>query len=748
MRLRGLGWGIAVLFAAGAAAQERPLEDAGAPFGKLPLVDEVRCGEAAGVREFAEHPKDASTVETLLGTASRVLPNAGAAKYFAYKLGKGKGLKAGQAYVLAVDFPEDRPRTWFVLNRGAEYGRGWATGSAVGDVLYTYTNNNAESLEYPLAQQTRSWRTIFWLHDRFAGLNLARDKAVRDQTPTDGFWVVVTQADAVKDPLNAGAAVSRIRLFEVPDPKKFDAQVQLPPKELPHRRLFWREEMADGVIGGKEPAGRGLDDETAWYRYKAELMRVLGMNVLGKDLLEFGHNQGWEAEGFGGNDWYWSSHAPKRWEKILAMLKPYGYEALPYYEWSGGVGAKGLGKEKRAKTLGGKETYTHIEWTEKSNVDLTDPDALADAKRLLDATVLKFKGQAAFAGAWFRPRPSQNPIGFGEATLARFAQEAHGNQAVTREALKGDRALLEKYYAWWYGKRRAFLAELHAHLKAGLGGEPHLLYTCDPGEPGPSLPGGLKVVTDRLDAWGPILKQKGHEKLKAQAYDEVLKDDLYLKAIFTPHGTWADWEWQHAVPVADPQRYQDLPGVLLTYPFNRSYTVRSEKAFEAFRGPAGLALLRHYPLNEHAMHESLGYFVSDLERAGPFAMEGEALALAYGDPTSIGYLSAASFNRGFPEYVRAFNRAFLALPALPSKRLPEACADAQIVVRAIDAKEHGTYLAVVNVSRVEKKEIVVKLPKAGAVSDAATGAAVPSEGGAVRFSMYPYEVRALRVKGE
>ena len=116
--------------------------DLGEPFGQLRLVDEVQCGQAGGEHMFAEGPAGVSRVETILGRPCRVLPIEGDAKYFAYRVGKGKGLKAGAAYVLEVEYPEDQPRTIVVQNRGAEYATGVHTGAAIGDVLYTYTNNN------------------------------------------------------------------------------------------------------------------------------------------------------------------------------------------------------------------------------------------------------------------------------------------------------------------------------------------------------------------------------------------------------------------------------------------------------------------------------------------------------------------------------------------------------------------------------------------------------------------------------
>jgi hypothetical protein len=158
---------VSVLSTAGCQAQARlqiqtkatlptisTLQDAGAPFGKLRLVDEIDCGVLTGAYEFSEAPVGISKVETILGKASRVLPRAGEAKYFAYRIGKGKGLKPGAAYVLAVEFPEDKSRSMFIVNRGAEMVRGVRTGQALGDVIYTHTNNNNESLKVPLSENT------------------------------------------------------------------------------------------------------------------------------------------------------------------------------------------------------------------------------------------------------------------------------------------------------------------------------------------------------------------------------------------------------------------------------------------------------------------------------------------------------------------------------------------------------------------------------------------------------------------
>ncbi len=185
-------------------------------------------------------------------------------------------------------------------------------------------------------------------------------------------------------------------------------------------------------------------------------MKFIGINTFGKDLLEFGANQGWDSEPYGGNDWVYQSKFPERWEKIVTLMGKENIAIVPYYEYCGSKGVTGLGMQKRAQPLSGKSNYTHITWVENANADLTDPDTLVDFMKILDCTILRLKNKASFVGAWIRTRPSELPMSFSEATLNRFSKTLGTDQTVTRDQLKNDAALKEKYEAWWYGKRREF----------------------------------------------------------------------------------------------------------------------------------------------------------------------------------------------------------------------------------------------------------------------------------------------------
>jgi hypothetical protein len=225
---------------------------------------------------------------------------------------------------------------------------------------------------------------------------------------------------------------------------------------------------------------------------------------------------------------------------------------------------------------------------------------------------------------------------------------------------------------------------------------------------------------------------------------------MHLRGLQTFAENWDKWEMVHATPPDDPRTYHDADGVLLSYTYNRLYTVSSPRPFDTYRTKSGLAIMRHYSLNENEMtvgnDDILGYFVCDVERAGPHCMLAEARAVAYGDPLYLGSLTGNTNSRGFPRHVRRFHAAFLALPALPSEVVANAASDAAVVVRAIRTEKHGTYVAIVNTGFEAKRNVSVKLPATGTVHDGVTGEEAPVSGGTLTLTLDPAELRTLRVR--
>ena len=186
--------------------------------------------------------------------------------------------------------------------------------------------------------------------------------------------------------------------------------------------------------------------------------------------------------------------------------------------------------------------------------------------------------------------------------------------------------------------------------------------------------------------------------------------------------------------------------MLLTHAFNRNYTVASPKTFDAYRTPSGLAIVRHYSLNENMM------FDKNDKRSRLLCRRRRTSRSVLHDGRGAGHGEWRSdddrlpgrlqFRRGFPIYVRNFNANFLALPALPSSIVANAASDPDVVVREIRSEHHGVWYSVVNTSLREKKSVEISLP-AKNLRDAVTGEAVASQRGAVQLDLYPCQLRAL-----
>ncbi|WP_165226222.1 hypothetical protein [Aquisphaera insulae] len=786
MRLNPRALGIVTIAALTCLTQASPAQPAAgldARLDALPVIDEIDTATAAPVHQF---PEAASRVSNILGRRARALEAGDGPKTMAWVIGKGKGLKAGAAYVLEVEYPDDLPRSIFIANRGADLVRGFATGAAIGDARQQYVPPSAESLKYPQSSKWQTYRTIFFLHDRFQGLYAQRDSKPggRPFTPADGFHVVVFQTKRLNDPPSHGAAIGKIRLRAIPDVKALYAEVEPLPDGLPKRRIFFREEMADEAISAREETDRGVADPLNWLLYKARMSRILAMNTFTKDLLEFGHNQGWKA---GDPDWINEAQPPMTdlWDRAVSRIGAEGLDLLPYYEYKGAIGRKeatppSLGWQRKAEKLYQNlpnTRYSQTWWTEDHNADLTDPATLKDVFRVIDATILAHKGRAKFAGAWFRVRDNHLPISFAEAAVARFRAAHPGDElaaTASRQALissyESDHKLYDRYIDWWLGERRRFLEAIGDHLAEGLG-DPSVRVWFTPWiseqipmlrDPGSGANGHpVQVTTDDVPWWDAFVRTQPDSgwfrwALAPTSFEKVVAEKTYAYSLEFREKIGAPpdrYEPYHSAPGADPLHYSDSTRAMLTFPIGRLFTVANPELLDSYRTKAGLTAIRHYTLNEDDHDRAkgpsnlpfdgqAGYASVDVDRAGPFVRLLEARAVAAADPTYLGYLSASSFSTGFPDHVRRFNTAYLSVPALPSTVLSDACKDPAIVVRKIPTNGHGTYFLVVNTAMNPARDLIVTLPARGQVRDLVEHRDLHD--GTLRITLEPGELRSYR----
>ena len=230
--------------------------------------------------------------------------------------------------------------------------------------------------------------------------------------------------------------------------------------------------------------------------------------------------------------------------------------------------------------------------------------------------------------AWFRTRRAtfhelrRPPCAASRATPAE-------TQTQSRATLAASADELSTYKDWWYGERTS----------CGDSGPPRPTSTKTPWCATtpltmPKRPDGNRFVTDDVDGVGARLSAAGVGGWTPLDFETTVADDTYRTTQLSEVGTWGGWEWNHSIPPPDPGRYASTEAVLMTYSMSKAFTVSSPGAFEDFRTPTGLAAIRHYELNENAAGGPLGYFVSDVDPAGPFSMRVEALAMANGDGTS------------------------------------------------------------------------------------------------------------------
>jgi hypothetical protein len=746
----------------------RPIEDH-PRLGKVRLVQSIDLASTDTLSMFRQFPDGATRIERMRDTQCRVIDgDAKLGSYFAVRVGRWMGLHPGAMYGLEIDYDDSASTSFFVLNHGNETALGIATGNSVGDALLPkYVRNNAESLSYPNANAMQTWTHFFVLHDATPSLGFPRGQGPRPVPAEEGFDVVIGRFSSQQEPMAGPVAIAAIRLWQVIAP--IAAKTDSLPDSLPKRRLFWREEMADGVMESPSEVERGVKDRLDWYRAKVAQMRFLGFNTYARDLLEFGHCQHWDPTPEGGQSFYTSSSAHEGlWEQIVALMGQEGFDVLPYFEYAGSRGSEGLGIERRAKPLLRDDAYTHIGWAEDANVDITDPVTIEDFERLLKCTVYPFRKQCRFAGVWLRPR-WQMPMSFSDATRARFAKETN-RTTPSKQQLQQDAKLLAQYEAWWFAKRRDFMEAIADRLQQSGIDHPLVLLTPDASEPGPNFPMfEPTVVTDDVARWRKEWEKLQHlvdapqrqQPLQVLSRDQVLQEHRYGEAVRTAPLNWGQWDVSHGNPAADPENYSQAMHAQLTLSIHRAYSADDPSLFDAFRTPSGLAVVHHYPLNEHMMFDeqdkpTLQYFICDFERAGAACIYPEVLAMANGDPTSIGDLHGGNMGRGFPDIVRRFNENFLALPALPSKVVPDACGAPEVVVRAIDTGKEGVFAAIIHTGWQSKPSVEINVdliasslglaPSVNDVRDAVTGQRHPVQGRSITIDLPAISLTSIRIR--
>ena len=727
-----------VLPALSASAQEPT------PYGALRLVDEI---DAADALEHDPHPymqnpfsagkaatpggHIAVAVHEILGRKARVADEPG---WFAYRLGRG-GLRAGQTYLLRIEYPEDVPRYAAVqVQTGRDQvGVGWRNGVSPGD---PYDN-------YPLSGRWQWFDTII-----VAGATTSGSQGAYSAAGEAGFWLYfLNKVNPGKYfPMYAGGpAIGRIRLYEI------DATQHAPhitaPEGLPARSLLfdWEREPDQDIDG------------------VCHYARLMGYSAVAPTILKWGTSlwapplAGYEAANVDHRGYSLGRRAgeapgapaavsdlPTAHEQYLRLTAENHLRYLPRIEYGG----SSLLPEA-AWAIDPQGGFAKPNRFAQWSANLLREETYDDFKRVLDH-LLKPYPDAPLAGILWRIRSERMQISYGSEDLARFftdtgrAPPALHRKELARLVASGE--LAEAYRAWWFAKRAQFHVRIRDLLRSYRPDLELYYYNWDIDKWGLGIydQTTAKYFTDAGLAGDGNALQTYQRNLALIA---GFTGDDFVRLVRT--GTVNAYLSGHADQALEMEPYRTLDGIHVFCPSNYVYSSNSPQYLEYFRTGSGVAVSNTISYDENGYKRLHPGFECNMVigGGGDFSMANELLAWFHADARVLTY-TAYTFARGFADAHRRFAQAFLALPAVPGTVLPSS--DADVCIRSY---ADGRYVGVANRAAVAKT-ITVHLPGQRSalpvVTDLVADATVPCrmEGDGIAFDLTigAMQLAAVRIR--
>jgi len=718
-------------------------------YGALTLVDEIDCSLSLAEdpdHMFREYPSGWSKVEDILDVPTRTMAHkSDTCCYVSWRVGKGKGIVPNEPYVLVVDYPDEAPRSVTVFNFGNATRHGYHTGWTAGDSWSPpYVTQSLESWAIPYSGETKQLVQVMVPFEKSKQYNGSDNRIYMD---TEGFDLNFGIIKAGEAPDSVGLAVSAIRLYKIDSYDVARPSIPYPAEGLPRRIVTSREEMGDGDDFA------GFAHPQDFYKGRAKMIRLLGMNTCSKDLLEFGYQQNFPGS------WRWG-YATDYWTEIVDNLAAEDIYILPFYEYHGSRGssaAVGYRDDLKPWTLNSakdaswKYLFSNQSYVYNCMADLTNDDAVRwDLVDLFNVTIKNYKDKANFLGMWIRNRGGM-PMGFNDGAIERFNQET--GRSVTRAQIYnngnyGGTELYKAYRTWWYGKRRDLFRNLQSTINGTLPGA-KVFYSNtieEPGEfwanwgnPRPALLSNEEGYTYQGKNFNEFTGKNWSTSIGAAA------GEYWPKALNADCPTWGNYEVHHSAPADDPHNYTNLNNVALCYPFNTVWTVADKTASARYRNKSGdLPFVRHYSLNENdfrnaSNQEICGYYTCDWDHAGRAVMLSELYAMAYDDPTMLAYLFTANLVRNDSTYVREFNLNYLSLPAMKGEVLVGGGWPDTFTVRRW-VTDKGIYWAVINCDSKPWSGTVDFRTEAETIWYTVSGEALPLSGGKAHLELEPFQM--------
>ncbi|MFH1905390.1 MAG: hypothetical protein ABIK53_07720 [bacterium] len=733
-------------------------------FGKLKLIDEVRCLDPKDPHLYMEGAQslsgfytamwlgwqktyrtsieDFTSIETILGKPCRIAPDWG---WVAYKIGRGK-LTPGKAYLIAMEYPEDTSRTIHIANGASRDQFGFHTGSSLGS--YWTRHRFVERLDYPLRNRYCWWYNLMHLRGSVWGL-----KGYNSAIGKDGFWFFIASIGNYQEPFSSGAAVRTLKLYEVNDLSNYYVQVPELPKGVPHREIGSSVEVASE---SDMPTPGEIMDR----------MRILGHSYFSPNVLRWGTSPLWPSRV------YQRPRGRNLYEEVLRDALKSGVKIIPRLEYAGSLQ---LPKEALLMGEDGKLGPVPYSGKRKKACNIVHPATFEDISKVIDELIGDYYQKFPnLAGLELRQRSGAMSVSFDEYTIDLFSKETGklvpaGPTAQRSTWIRNN--AFQDYYRWWYGKRREFYHKIlkklqgyRADMKLYVNNwhsdyhpfQERLRYLRLPKEDEVINPGTGEVVV--LKNWlEEIDPNRKTHPLKINEIQLVHKHKIVNLSEMSLIDLISDPLRTSDRCGCYPPLYRNDKGIVYLAPVHWKYMANNKEYLEYFRTGEGISIYNTFPYNEIASYECPNrLFAVSVEHGGPYCMMEEVLAYANADIMNISEVSWSLTQRGFLEYAQSFAKAFRSLPAIQGEVLAKAVKpdDKEVVARRYLTK-WGDYFGIVNKGfDLAGKDVELVLPvssdKIKEVKDLVTGKALAFEKGPgtvqIKVHLGPVELRSYLAK--
>jgi CHU domain-containing protein len=654
-----------------------------------------------------------SKIKSILNKKCRVTQGQG---WFGYCLNRKK-ISEDKHYILKITYPEDTSRTFLFPSDPWDIGATAAfhTGKSIGSLWGR--SRNIEQGNYKLSGK---WEEAYI---SFSG---------NAKAP----WFFVFGAGRSSDPYSKGAAIHDIELYEIEDINRSALTLNYPPEELPRRELIYTM----------------VDHKNHFEANQIPLLKSLGYDTYLLTTPTFGTWEScWDTKLFNTANPFLSKftkYAQKHGYK--GSVFPIGYRHHRFIdeiaddfkksEMNMLIGIESMGspelpEEALIMNPDGKCNQQRIKiqhdkmpkpgWIpERKNSDrfigdIVHPATKLDFFRKLDEVVgplinrgiklkgLVFQGDSAFC------------IGWSLYDINQFSKDTKIIVSGTDQKEKAHWILKNKkqqYLLWWQKRKRCFFKAVQKKLDTYQKNMRIYLYNWNR-DLNPLIHHSYWMGVDPSKYPNPILTDKGPDFSKTPQLllsDENLKK-LDLVEMIQDLNVTSNFELFGGT---NPELYREDNDFIYFCPVFYRYQASNKAYQNFFRTGAGVGICINV-LGLESMtrrrNPKRNNMVWKIVHGGAFSMTEEVLSMVASDPVVIYYPRWFVYENPFPKYVRRFNKAYTALPAIKPVIIDDALnvADSKVVVKKYPT-QFGNYLAVINAGYTPKEiELLIDIPANG-----------------------------------